>query len=973
MAMSSTNSYGSKSSITVGGRRMTIYSFSRLEAAAGVSLTRLPISLRILLENLLRREDGRVVRREDIEAVLRWKAKAAPDAEIAFMPARVLLQDFTGVPCVVDLAVMRDAMIAAGGDPNRINPLQPVDLVIDHSVQVDEYGSDAAFLINAKLESDRNKERYAFLRWGQQAFKNFRVVPPDTGIVHQVNLEYLAHVVFTGERNGEVVAYPDTLVGTDSHTTMINGLGVLGWGVGGIEAEAAMLGQPISMLLPQVVGFKLHGKLRPGATATDLVLTVTQMLRNKGVVGKFVEFYGSGLSGLPIADRATIANMAPEYGATMGFFPVDAQTIEYLRFTGRDPQTIVLVEAYCKDQGIFHTDTTPEPEFSDTLELNLDSVEPSLAGPKRPQDRVPLSVSKPSYRKALVDMLSTRGAQIDKEAAAKWTNSKNGSSDPTVAASFVKRVPVENKGASFAISHGSVVIAAITSCTNTSNPSVMVAAGLLAKKARAKGLTTKPWVKTSLAPGSKVVTEYLLEAKLTQPLNELGFNLVGYGCTTCIGNSGPLPEAIAKAITDNDLVAVSVLSGNRNFEGRVNQHVRANYLASPPLVVAYALTGTMDIDIHNEPLGNDQKGQPVYLKDVWPTPDEVDATVRACVKSEMFRRQYANVFDGDEQWKSLPVPTGAQFKWEGSSTYIKAAPYFEKLPKDPTPKVDIRNARVLALLGDSVTTDHISPAGSISEKSPAGKYLLDRGIQKKDFNSYGSRRGNHEVMMRGTFANIRLRNLLAPGTEGGWTVHPSSKEPMSIFDAAEKYKNENVPTIILAGKEYGSGSSRDWAAKGPRLLGVKAVIAESFERIHRSNLVGMGVLPLQYEEGQTAATLGLSGFETFAIEGVSQDLKPRKKMKVTASTPDGKKKEFSVVCRIDTPNEVDYYRNDGILQYVFRQLVGMGQEREAKAKKGKVTAAKKKTAKRPTVKRPTAHRPTAKKKASRLKSKSRKK
>ncbi len=919
--MNSQNSFGARSTLTVGGRPYVIYSLSRLEASMGTSLQRLPVSLRILLENLLRREDGSVVRKEDIESIVRWDPKAAPDAEIAFMPARVLLQDFTGVPCVVDLAVMRDAMIKAGGDPNKINPLQPVDLVIDHSVQVDEYGSDAAFLINAKLEFERNKERYTFLRWGQQAFKNFRVVPPDTGIVHQVNLEYLATVVFTSQNKNETLAYPDTLVGTDSHTTMINGLGVLGWGVGGIEAEAAMLGQPISMLLPQVVGFKLHGKLRPGATATDLVLTVTQMLRKKGVVGKFVEFYGSGLAALSLADRATIANMAPEYGATMGFFPVDKQTIDYLTFTGRDEQTVRLVEAYCKDQGIFHTEHTPEPVFSDTLELDLATVVPSLAGPKRPQDRVPLSTSKPSYRAALVDMLTAKGATLNKEAASAWAASQNGSSDPTIAGTILKKAPTTYKGQSFDLAHGSVVIAAITSCTNTSNPSVMVAAGLLAKHARDKGLVSKPWVKTSLAPGSKVVTDYLNEAKLSQSLNELGFNLVGYGCTTCIGNSGPLSEPIAKSITDHDLVAVSVLSGNRNFEGRVNQHVRANYLASPPLVVAYALAGTMDIDLDKDPIGTAKDGSPVYLKDVWPSPEEVETTMRTCVKSEHFHRQYANVFDGDDQWKSLKVPSGAQFTWEKDSTYIKAAPYFDNLPKEPLPLKDIANAKVLAVLGDSVTTDHISPAGSIAEKGPAGQYLIARQVGKKDFNSYGARRGNHEVMVRGTFANIRLRNQLAPGTEGGWSVHPSSKEPISIYDAAMKYQAESVPTIILAGKEYGSGSSRDWAAKGPRLLGVKAVIAESFERIHRSNLVGMGVLPLQFEEGQSAKSLGLTGFETYTIEGVAQDLKPRKMMKVTAVGADGMKKTFNVLCRIDTPNEVDYYRNDGILPYVFRQLL----------------------------------------------------
>ncbi|MBI3111912.1 MAG: aconitate hydratase AcnA [Ignavibacteriales bacterium] len=923
--MATTDSFQSKKTLTAGGKTYTISSLKPLEEKYPAEMKRLPLSLKILLENLLRQEDGRVVRKEDIEALVHWDAKAMPDKEIAFMPARVLLQDFTGVPCVVDLAVMRDAMINMGGDPNKINPLQPVDLVIDHSVQVDEFGTEASFLLNVEKEFDRNKERYAFLRWGQQGFKNFRVVPPGTGIVHQINLEYLAKTVFTARAGAETLAYPDTLVGTDSHTTMINGLGVLGWGVGGIEAEAAMLGQPISMLIPQVVGFKLYGKLRAGATATDLVLTVTQILRKKGVVGKFVEFYGEGLAALSLADRATIGNMAPEYGATMGFFPVDQETLNYLRFTGRSPDVVALAEAYCKEQGLFHHSGSPEPVFTDVVELDLATVEPSLAGPKRPQDRVALSTSKRSFRSALVDMLEAKGATINRTAVARWVDEggtvTSEALDQSITDHCLKTVHVRKNGSEFDLKHGSVVIAAITSCTNTSNPSVMVAAGLLAKKAVERGLVSKPWVKTSLAPGSKVVTDYLAEAALDQPLNQLGFNLVGYGCTTCIGNSGPLPETISKAVQEHDLVAVSVLSGNRNFEGRINPHVRANYLASPPLVVAYALAGTMNTDLQTDPIGTGSDGKPVYLKDIWPSPEEVEKTMRACVKSEMFQKQYANVFDGGREWQTLPTPTGAQYVWDDVSTYIKAAPYFENLPKDPQPLKDITDARVLAVLGDSVTTDHISPAGSISVKSPAGKYLMDHGVDPKDFNSYGSRRGNHEVMMRGTFANIRLRNQMAPGTEGGWAIHPSSKEPIFIYDAAIKYKEEGVPLVIIAGKEYGSGSSRDWAAKGPRLLGVKAVIAESFERIHRSNLVGMGVLPLQFQEGQTAHSLGLTGFETYSIEGIARGLHPRQTITVKAGDAQGAVKTFTVVSRIDTPNEVDYYKNDGILQFVLRQLL----------------------------------------------------
>jgi aconitate hydratase len=915
--MRSQNSYGTRTKLTDSGTTYDLYSLRLLEKTTGKSLSRLPFSLRILLENLLRLEDGRVVRKEDIEALINWNPSVIPDKEIAFMPARVILQDFTGVPCIVDLAVMRDAMIKLGGDSKKINPLQPVDLVIDHSVQVDEYGSPTAFQFNTGLEFERNKERYQFLRWGQQAFQNFRVVPPGTGIVHQVNLEYLAQVVFVNKIGGELVAYPDTLVGTDSHTTMINGLGVLGWGVGGIEAEAAMLGQSVSMLIPQVVGFKLKGSLPAGATATDVVLTVTQQLRKKGVVGKFVEFYGQGLASLSLPDRATIANMAPEYGATMGFFPVDDEAIKYLRFTGRSDKQISLVESYLKHQGLFHTPSSPVPVFSDSLELDLSTVEPSIAGPKRPQDRVLLAKAKPSYRTSLIEMLESKGEQFDKASASQWANDGGTAPEPT----FLKSVPVQKNDSKFELGHGAVVIAAITSCTNTSNPSVLVAAGLLAKKATERGLRSKPWVKTSLAPGSKVVTEYLNEAKLTKPLEELGFNLVGYGCTTCIGNSGPLPESIGKAIQENDLVAVAVLSGNRNFEGRVNPLTRANYLASPPLVVAYALAGTMDIDFQKEPIGNGKTGEPVYLKDIWPSPQEIEDTIRMSVKSDMFKKEYSNVFEGEHSWKSLPVPKGGQYQWDVKSTYIKAAPYFENLPKDAKPLQNIKGARVLALLGDSVTTDHISPAGSFNEKSPAGQYLISLGVQKKDFNSYGSRRGNHEVMVRGTFANIRLRNMLAPGTEGGWTVHPSSKEPISIYDASVKYKNDGTPLLVIAGKEYGSGSSRDWAAKGPMLLGVRAVIAESFERIHRSNLVGMGILPLQFEEGQNYQTIGLTGFETYEIEGIAENLQPLKKMQVKAAATDGSVRSFKAVCRIDTPNEVDYYKHGGILQYVFRTLL----------------------------------------------------
>src|SRR5579862_7804035 len=888
MSPNSNNSFGSRDTLAAGGHSYEIYRLDALDKRGIGHGSQLPFSLRVLLENLLRQEDGRFVRPKDIEALSEWQPVASPRSEIAFTPARVIMQDFTGVPAVVDLAAMRDAMREMGGDPGKINPLVPAELVIDHSVQVDVFGTSAAFARNAELEFERNRERYAFLRWGQGAFDNFQVVPPDTGIVHQVNLEYLARVVCDTAPDGSAVAYPDSLVGTDSHTTMVNGLGVFGWGVGGIEAEAAMLGQPLSMLVPDVVGFKLHGRLPEGATATDLVLTVTEMLRKKGVVGQFVEFYGTGLSSLTLPDRATIANMAPEYGATMGFFPVDAETLNYLRFTGRSAERIALVEAYTKLQGIFRTDETPDPIFTDTLELDLASVEPTLAGPKRPQDRVLLRQAKSAFAKAMEGTPQ-------------------------------KHVDVKNNGDRFELSNGSVVIAAITSCTNTSNPSLMLGAGLLAKKAVERGLASKPWVKTSLAPGSKVVTDYLDAAGLTPYLAKLNFQLVGYGCTTCIGNSGPLPDAIGAAIKENGLVAVSVLSGNRNFEGRIHPLVRANYLASPPLVVAYALAGRMDFDMVNEPLGNDKSGEPVFLRDVWPTPQEVENTVRSAVTTAMYQKEYGEVFRGDDRWRSLPVPEGDIYQW-ADSTYIKRPPFFDAMPKTPPELCDISGARVLAVLGHSVTTDHISPAGSIQPDGPAGKYLIANGVKPFEFNSYGARRGNHEVMMRGTFANIRLRNLLAPGTEGGWTLYQPSGEKMTIYDAAMRYQREGVPLVVLAGKEYGTGSSRDWAAKGTLLLGARAVIAESYERIHRSNLVGMGVLPLEYLPGQTAESLGLTGHETYTIEGV-RALTPRAKMRVLAREDGGKLKTFEAIARVDTPEEVAYYRNGGILPYVLRQML----------------------------------------------------
>ncbi len=873
------NSFSSRTVLCVRGRQYEIYSPAALEKAGAGSVSRLPYSIRVLLENLLRHEGGLTVKAGDIDFVAR---RAGSDTrEIGFMPARVLLQDFTGVPCVVDLAAMRDALRAMGSDPNRANPLIPADLVIDHSVQVDEFGTPGAFAANALLEFQRNQERYALLRWGQSAFRNFRVVPPDTGIVHQVNLEYLAPVVFTAEREGRLLAYPDTLVGTDSHTTMINGLGVLGWGVGGIEAEACMLGQPVSMLLPEVVGFRLAGRLPEGATATDLVLTVTEILRKKRVVGKFVEYFGPGLAELGVSDRATIANMAPEYGATAGYFPVDSETLRYLRLTNRPPELVELVEAYAKETGLFYTPAAPEPVFSEVVELDLATVVTSLAGPKRPQDRIRLPDVKNNF------------------------------------AAFLGAAPRQTAAE---LKDGAVVIAAITSCTNTSNPSVMLGAGLLAKKAVERGLKSKPWVKTSLAPGSKVVMDYLQKAGLVPYLEELGFHLVGFGCTTCIGNSGPLPKPVAEAVEREKLVVAAVLSGNRNFEGRINQQVKANYLASPPLVVAYALAGSVDVDLQQEPLGTDRDGSPVYLREIWPSPQEIRDLVGASVTSEMFRKEYSEVFEGDAQWKSMPVPEGGLFAWSEASTYIKRPPYFDRMADPESFVQDLAGMRVLALLGDSITTDHISPAGSIPAKSPAGAYLMAHGVEPRDFNSYGSRRGNHEVMVRGTLANIRLRNQLAPGTEGGWTAHLPAGEVMWIYDASLRYRQDGVPLLILAGKEYGSGSSRDWAAKGVNLLGVRAVIAESFERIHRSNLVGMGVLPLEFLPGQSVATLGLTGRETFRVEGIREALAGSKRARVRAVADNGWERPFEAVVRVDTPQEGEYYRNGGILPYVLRQL-----------------------------------------------------
>jgi aconitate hydratase len=947
------DSFKTKTRLKVGSSSYTIWSLKTLEKKYP-KVKRLPFSLRILLENLLRHEDGRSVTAADVEALATRDVKKPTDKEIAFRPARVLLQDFTGVPAVVDLATMREALASMGGNPERINPLAPADLVIDHSVIVDQFATARAFGANAQLEFDRNRERYAFLRWGQDAFRNFRVVPPDTGICHQVNLEYLASVVFAGEGK---TAYPDTLVGTDSHTTMINGLGVLGWGVGGIEAEAALLGQPQSMLIPDVIGFKLVGQLPPGATATDLVLTVTQMLRKKGVVGKFVEFYGPGVASLPLTDRATIANMAPEYGATMGFFPVDAETIKYLKFTNRPAKTVALAERYCKAQGLFRTKDTADPVFTDALTLNLKDVEPSLAGPRRPQDRVPLKDSKRVFRESLKSLLEKDCADVDPKNVARWlteggdqgmtAGANNAPAAPaatqaTDAASaaastpspsspskqpfssslgpLVKTQPVTDGRVTYAVPQGAVVIASITSCTNTSNPSVMLGAGILAKKAVERGLTVKPWVKTSLAPGSKVVTDYLTDAGLMPYLEAVGFHLVGYGCTTCIGNSGPLPEPVSEAVRAGDLVVAGVLSGNRNFEGRINPQVKMNYLASPPLVVAYALAGEMDRDLTTEPVGTDRNGDPVYLKDIWPSPEEVAEAVRTAVKPAHFKRAYGEVFDGDRNWQGLKVPKGRTYVWDAKSTYVRKPPFFTDIPKTPAPAKDIARARCLVMLGDSVTTDHISPAGNIAKTSPAAKYLGEHGVEPADFNSYGARRGNHEVMMRGTFANIRLKNQLVPGSEGNVTVHLPSGEKTSIYDASMKYQAEKTPLVVLAGAEYGTGSSRDWAAKGTYLLGIKAVIAKSFERIHRANLAGMGVLPLQFEAGQDAQSLGLTGKETFAVSGIAEGLSPKKTVTVTATGEGGKKTTFKAVCRLDTPNEVDYYGHGGILHFVLRQL-----------------------------------------------------
>ncbi|MBD0335972.1 MAG: aconitate hydratase AcnA [Cyanobacteria bacterium Co-bin13] len=890
------NSFNAKTTLTVADKTYTVYSLPEAAKTLG-DVSRLPYSLKVLLENLLRYEDGRTVSADDVRAIAAWLQSRTSEREIAYRPARVLMQDFTGVPAVVDLAAMRDAIVNLGGDPHKINPLSPVDLVIDHSVMVDSFGSNSAFQSNVQMEFQRNHERYAFLRWGQKAFDNFRVVPPGTGICHQVNLEYLAQVVWTKDENGETVAYPDTLVGTDSHTTMVNGLSVLGWGVGGIEAEAAMLGQPISMLIPEVVGFKLTGQLPDGATATDLVLTVVQMLRKKGVVGKFVEFYGEGLSHLTLADRATISNMAPEYGATCGFFPVDEETIRYLEFSGREPDRVALVEAYAKAQGLWRYDGTPDPLFTDTLELDLGTVEPSLAGPKRPQDRV---------------LLSDLASQFKE---------KDFTSFSSLSYSDKRSAPVP--GQSYDLTDGAVVIAAITSCTNTSNPSVMIGAGLVARKAREKGLTVKPWVKTSLAPGSQVVSDYLNKAGLQEDLDALGFNLVGYGCTTCIGNSGPLPDPIVSAINEKDLVVGAVLSGNRNFEGRVSPHTKANYLASPPLVVAYAIAGNLAIDLKNDPIGQDPSGNPVYLRDIWPSTEEIKAVMAEALTPEMFRSRYGNVFDGTPAWQQIGTADSQTYTWEGSSTYVQNPPYFEGMSSEVNGHsfADIKGARPLAILGDSITTDHISPAGSIKTDSPAGSYLVGNQVTPADFNSYGSRRGNHEVMMRGTFANIRLKNEMVPGSSGGVTKHMPDGTEMSIYDAAMQYQAEGTPLIVFAGKEYGTGSSRDWAAKGTRLLGVKAVVAESFERIHRSNLVGMGLLPLQFVEGCDRHTLNLDGSETFDLTGLSQGIQPRMTVTLVIYRADGSRDEVPLLCRIDTLDEVEYYRNGGILHYVLRQLL----------------------------------------------------
>lgn len=896
------NPFGSRTSFDTGIGQAFIYRLQKLEEDGIANISRLPISVKVLLESLLRHCDNYIITEDDVVALAQWNAKSPQHRELAFMPARVILQDFTGVPTVVDLAAMRSAMRRLGGDSKRINPLIPVDLVIDHSVQVDVFGSAYALFYNAEREFERNKERYEFLRWGQKSFDNFRVVPPATGIVHQVNLEYLAKVVQTRSQNGDLVAFPDTVLGTDSHTTMINGLGVVGWGVGGIEAEAVMLGQPYYMLTPEVVGFKLYGELANGATATDLVLTVTQMLRQKGVVDKFVEFYGPGYRKLSLPDRATIGNMSPEYGATIGFFPVDKETLRYLKSTGRDESLMKLVERYTKEQGLFRSENAPEPEFSDTLELDMSQVESSLAGPRRPQDRVPLKDMQRSFQMILKAPISKQGFNLNDEAAN-------------------RKVQLEYNSQKFMFGHGAVAIAAITSCTNTSNPSVMLGAALLAKKAVDRGLEVPPYVKTSLAPGSRVVAEYLKASGLMAYLEALQFHIVGYGCTTCIGNSGPLPEPVAKAVSEGNLVVAAVLSGNRNFDGRINPLVKASYLASPPLVVAYALAGRVDLDLINEPLGIDKNGNPVYLRDIWPSQEEIQQQIQNSLKSEMFKRQYAHVFEGNEQWNQITVPEGELYVWDANSTYIQEPSFFVDMILEPPSLQEIKGARVLALLGDSVTTDHISPAGSIPVDSPAGRYLISRGVEPKDFNSFGARRGNHEVMMRGTFGNIRLKNLLAPGTEGGVTIHLSSGEQMSIYDAAMRYKESNTSLIVIAGKEYGGGSSRDWAAKGPYLLGVKAVLVESFERIHRGNLVGMGVLPLQFKRGENWQSLGLTGHEIYDIEGISDNLQPNQEVTVSAKNQNGSQIKFNVIVRINSLIEVEYYRNGGILQTVLRQMI----------------------------------------------------
>jgi aconitate hydratase len=916
--------FGARETLDTGKGGVVIYRLESLEKAGLGGISRLPFSIKVLLESLLRNCDGTLITEQDVAALATWNARNPAAREVPFKPARVILQDFTGVPAIVDLAAMRSAMRRLGGDPAKINPSAPVDLVIDHSVQVDFFGDPQALERNADIEFQRNRERYEFLRWGQKAFDNFRVVPPATGIVHQVNLEFLAKVVLEQRHGSEVVWLPDTLVGTDSHTTMINGLGVLGWGVGGIEAEAAMLGQPYYFLTPQVVGFKLKGGLREGVTATDLVLTVTEMLRKRGVVDKFVEFYGDGLSQMTLADRATVANMAPEYGATMGFFPVDEETLHYLRQTGRSEDEVQRVERYSKEQGILRTNKSPDPEYSETLELELEAVAPSLAGPKRPQDRVPLADMKSAFRKALAAPVKERGFGLSPEEAGRVATVAFNGDPPTPDSPPQTGRGARGGGPSATLRHGSVLIAAITSCTNTSNPSVMLGAGLLAKKAAERGLRVPLYVKTSLAPGSKVVTEYLEAAGLIEPLAQLHFNLVGYGCTTCIGNSGPLLPQVAKAVTEHQLVAAAVLSGNRNFEGRIHPQVRANYLASPPLVVAYALAGTVDIDFDHEPLGRDRSGGPVYLRDIWPSQAEVGQALDRAIQPDMFRKSYANVWDGNPTWNAIPVAGGALYEWRSDSTYIQEPPFFTELSPALPPLSEIRSARVLALLGDSITTDHISPAGSIAEESPAGRYLLEHGVTKKDFNSYGSRRGNDRVMVRGTFANIRLKNQLLPDVEGGVTLHFPDGERMPIYDAAMRYKQEGVPLLVIAGKEYGSGSSRDWAAKGALLLGIKAVLAESFERIHRSNLVGMGVLPLQFKPGEDAASLALTGREVFDITGIDDDIRPRAEVTVTTTAADGGRRSFQAVARLDSAIEVNYYRNGGILPTVLRSLLKTG-------------------------------------------------